>query len=313
MPPPSSEQEARIARAIAVLPPRPGRLAARLLETWPGRIGMGSAWGLQRIEIFDRAMAVAAQLFTSIFPLLILLASWFGNTGRLFSDILGMPAEAESQVDAALKESGSTTFGVVGALIVLVSATSLSRALARAFAAVWALPKPRSGPAAAWRWLSVVLVIALSLVTLRRSQTIADGIPPPDVWGEVVALVVLVGAAGFVPWVLLRGTVTPRALATGAVLFGVVVLAIRPVSNVWLARSLEVSAIRYGSIGVAFTYLAWLYLIAWILLATAVVGQVMVTDDGRVGRALAGDKPLVKVAQAGPGADVSPDVGIDPP
>ena len=88
----------------------------------------------------------------------------------------------------------------------------------------------------------------------------------------------------FTPWLLLRGVVSARALAPGAVLFGIVMLLVRPVTSIWLTRALESSANRYGSIGVAFTYLAWLYVIAWILLATAVVGQVLVTDHGRIGR-----------------------------
>ena len=296
MPPsPSPEQEVRLQRALDVLPRRLRQTAERLLETWLGRVGIGTAWSLQRIEIFDRAMTVAAQLFTSIFPMLILMASWFESTGRLFTETLAMPPEAESQVDVALKESSSTAFGVAGAIIVLVSATSLSRALARAFAKVWSLPKPKSSPKDAWRWIAVVLGIALSLVALRRSQTIADGIPPPYFWAEVVAFVLLVLTAGFTPWVLLNGAVSARALATGAVLFGVVMLLARPVTNLWLVRALESSANRYGSIGVAFTYLAWLYVIAWILLATAVVGQVIVTDHGRIARFLAGNRDLIRL------------------
>lgn len=316
MPPTSgSEQEVRLRRALAALPPRPRRFAERLVESWPGRIGIGTAWGLQRIEIFDRAMAVSAQLFTSIFPLLILLASWFESTGRLFSNTLGMPPEAESQVDVALKESGSTAFGVVGAIIVLVSATSLSRALARAYATIWGLPKPKSTPKAAWRWVSVVLVIALSLVALRRSQTIADGIPPAHFWGEVVAFVLLTAAGLFTPWVLLSGKVSVRALASGAVLFGFVILAVRPFSNIWLARSLESSATRYGSIGVAFTYLAWLYLIAWILLATAVLGHVLVMDRGKVARRLPGRTSLDSSEPPTPVEDgrISDEPGPSPP
>jgi membrane protein len=248
VPQPTAAQEARLQRALALLPPRLQRPADRLIATWPGRVGLGTAWSLQRIEIFDRSMAVAAQLFTSIFPMLILLASWFGNPSELLSDTLGMPPEAESQVDVALKESGSTAFGVIGALIVIVSATSLSRALARAFAAVWGLARPKSGPAAAWRWVAVVLAIALSLVAIRRSKTIADGIPPAHFWGEVAAFVLLVAVALLVPWVLLTGTVTVRALLSGAVLFGIVIVVVRPFSNIWLAHSLEASATRYGSI-----------------------------------------------------------------
>lgn len=304
-PSPSPEQEVRLQGALDVLPRPLRHLAERFLDTWPGRVAIGTAWSLQRIEIFDRAMTVAAQLFTSIFPILILLASWFGNAGRLFSDTLAMPPEAESQVDVALKESSSTAFGVVGAIIVLVSATSLSRALARAFAKVWSLPKPKSSPKEAWRWIAVVLGIALSLVALRRSQTVADGIPPPHLWAEVVAFVLLVLIAGFTPWLLLKGVVSARALAPGAVLFGVVMLLVRPVTSIWLTRALESSANRYGSIGVAFTYLAWLYVIAWILLATAVVGQVLVTDHGRIGRSLAGRRDLVRTQPAPPAPDVA--------
>jgi membrane protein len=299
VPQPTTAQRARLERALALLPPRWQSLARRLLDTWPGRIGIGTTWSLQRIEIFDRSMAVAAQMFTSVFPILILLASWFGNTSELLTDTLGMPKAAEAQVDVALKESGSTAFGVIGALVVIVSATSLSRALARAFAAVWGLSKPKSTPSAAWRWLAVVLAIALSLVALRRSQTVADGIPPPDLWGWILAFALLLAIALFVPWVLLSGAVTMRALLAGAVLFAVVVLVIRPATNFWLARSLDASAVRYGSIGVAFTYLAWLYLIAWILLATAVVGQVLVTDEGRVGSWLSGGSRPVAAREPG--------------
>src|SRR4051794_24847496 len=137
MPRPSAEQRARLDRALGLLPPRTQRPARWLIGTWPGRVGLGTAWNLQRIEIFDRAMAVAAQLFTSVFPTVILLAAWFGDGRQVLTDTLGMPPEAQSEVDAAVKDSGSTAFGFVGTIVVLVSATSLSRALARSFAAVW--------------------------------------------------------------------------------------------------------------------------------------------------------------------------------
>ncbi len=60
-------------------------------------------------------------------------------------------------------------------------------------------------------------------------------------------------------------------------------VAVRPASAIWLPRALETSADRYGAIGVAFTYLAWLYVAAFCFLATAVVGQVVATDTGGSG------------------------------
>lgn len=100
--------------------------------------------------------------------------------------------------------------------------------------------------------------------------------------------------ATFIPWLLLKGAISVRALAVGAVLFAVAMMTLRPFTQIWLTHSVELSAERYGSIGVAFTYLAWLYLIAWTYLATAVLGQVMVTDPGPLGTKLSGGKDPVR-------------------
>ena len=65
-------------------------------------------------------------------------------------------------------------------------------------------------------------------------------------------------------------------------------IAVRPATLAWFPNALEESADRYGSIGVAFTYLAMLYSVALGFLATAIVGQVIATDPGRLGRWIRG-------------------------
>lgn len=90
------------------------------------------------------------------------------------------------------------------------------------------------------------------------------------------------------PWILLSGTVAPRSLVPGALLFAIVMLVARPASAAWLPRALEASADRYGSIGVAFTYLAWLYALSFCFLATTTIGQVVESDRGTFGRWLRG-------------------------
>ena len=80
----------------------------------------------------------------------------------------------------------------------------------------------------------------------------------------------------------------------GALLFAVLMITVRPATQAWLPRALEASADRYGSIGVAFTYLTWLYIASLVFLATALVGQVVATDQARLGeriRGLAGTSP----------------------
>jgi membrane protein len=238
----------------------------------------------RRIELFDRSMTIAAQIFTSILPILIALASWFGRSStEVVTSAIAVPPETQSTLEELLATSGDATFGVAGMLVILLSATSLSRALTRACAAVWDLPRPVAGLSAVWRWVAVVLALALSLVVARQLHRFSDRIPPQGFWDVVAAVASDVAVALFIPLVLLAGAVPIARLLPGALLFGAVMSVVRPASVTYLPRVLDTSAERYGSIGVAFTYLAFLYVVAFCFLATAVLGKVIVTDEGRVG------------------------------
>ena len=287
----SAEVEAR-AKAEATLgrlPPRLRQAVSWLLSRWPGRIAIDGARVSLRVDIFDRSMTIAAQTFSSLFPILILFATWAdsGDTNDV-ADAVDMPAESRSVLDDAVRGADGAAFGVAGTLIVLVSATSLSRALTRALALTWDLPRPRSRLGSAWRWLAAVVALALSLVVVRSLSGPAGGLPPPRLWQWALAFTFDFAVALFVPWVLLSGTVQLRLLAPGAMVFAAIMLAVRPVSAAWLPRALEESADQYGSIGVAFTYLAWLYVASFCFLAAAVVGHVIATDRGSVGQWIRG-------------------------
>jgi membrane protein len=90
--------------------------------------------------------------------------------------------------------------------------------------------------------------------------------------------------AVFVPWLLLANRVPLRRLVPGGVVFALAMLVARPVSEVYLPRALEESADQDGSIGVAFTYLASLYVVSFVFLAAAIIGNVIAEDDGRLGQ-----------------------------
>ena len=75
-------------------------------------------------------------------------------------------------------------------------------------------------------------------------------------------------------------------------------VSVRPASVAWLPRALEVSADRYGPIGVAFTYLAWLYVASFCFMGAAVLGHVIATDRGRLGRWIRGNPPAVESSAA---------------
>ena len=207
-PPEPGTPEAAVQAALRRLPPRLRRSVAQLLSQWPGRIALRSAASCIRIEIFDRSMTIAAQFFTSVFPILILLATWVGAASSAgIAEAVDLPDESRSVLDQAVQSSGGTTFGIVGTLIVLVSATSLSRALTRAFAAIWQLPRPKSSLKSAWRWLAVVVALALSLVVVRALSGFVEEVPPRNFWERMVVFAFDLLTASFVPWLLLSGAV----------------------------------------------------------------------------------------------------------
>lgn len=255
-----------------------------LLSRWLGRIAINGLREFVRLDMFDRSMTIAAQFFSSVIPILILLMTWASrrDTHRLL-DALNLPEETRSVLEGAIQGAGTTPFGVAGVLIVLVSSTSLSRALIRALMAIWAVPKPRSGIGSAWRWLAAVMVLTLSVVVVSVASEPVDVLPPREMLPLLASFALDVAVTLFVPWVLLAGAVHPRLLAPGALVFALLMLAVRPATAAWLPHALEVSAERYGSIGVAFTYLACLYTASLCFLATALIGQVIANDRGQLG------------------------------
>jgi membrane protein len=256
---------------------------------------MRTARSFTRTELFDRSMTVAAQLFTCVFPILILLATFATRRDAdRIANAVSMPEESRLILEEAVTAAGNAGFGILGTVVVLVTATGVSRALTRAFATIWGLPRPKSSLRSVWRWIAVVLALAFSLLMVRSVGQLVSGVPPEAVWPAAVTLVSDVAMALFIPWILLSGIVHPRLLLPGALILALVMLPARPVMAAWLPQALETSADQFGSIGVAFTYLALLYAVSFAFLATAILGQVIATDEGRLGRWIRADAAAAK-------------------
>jgi membrane protein len=315
-PVPLDEQDLQILKAVGLDPsdvsdlvkkvfgrlsPRTKRWILWSVDNWPGRVVFRLANGLRHLQVFDRAMTVGAQMFTSVFPIIIMGASLFGGS-QVSQSIYGagLPPDVESVLNEAVSpSSGSGAFGLVGILVVLISATSLSRALTRAYDTIWRHGATRLPPQGAWRWLAAVMVLAVALVLSHKLVSLVRRVPPPGVW-ELVALVVISTAiACYLPWMLMAGRVSARLLLPGALLFGAILGATRPIAERYLTTSIAVSADRFGAIGIAFTSLTYLYCISWVLLATAVLGRVIVIDPGALGRLIRGTRSLEEISGRG--------------
>lgn len=231
---------------------------------------------LARVQIFDRAMTLAAQAFTSIFPILIMLGALSGKEVRgWINDRLNLPSQSERLLQDALGGSHNNAFGVVGALIVVVSATGLARALARAYRIIWMVPARKAGPAATGLQILSVLLLALFAVAIRLLGDLTDKFPEPRLAGAAVTLLADLIVAVCLPMMLLGPVVARWRLLVAGAIFGAAMIPVRAAGDVYLPRALASSSDKYGTIGLAFTYIGWLYVLSFALLLTAIVGSVL--------------------------------------
>src|SRR5687767_12984787 len=165
-------------RLPAVVAPRAQRLADLILAHWVGRMLLRTSAGLVRVQIFDRSMTVAAQAFTSIFPVLIMLRLVLGQRhSAQLASLAHLPRASQRVLQAAFGDRGLNSFGVVGSLVVLISATSLARALARTYGAIWDQPRLPSGLRASWRWLATALLLPAFILGSRLLAGLAGRLP----------------------------------------------------------------------------------------------------------------------------------------
>ena len=257
------------------------RLLAPLVARWK--------WFATVVRVQDRfdevhggylAAAVTLAAFTSIFPLLLVTVGIVGILS-LNSDLpaqiigrLGLTGEAATLVLKAIATAqksrrGAIGFGTVG---LLWSGLGLVAAIQYAFDNVWQVKgrglKDKLG---ALIWLGgsvVILVVSFGLTALLA---ISPWLAPVSV---------LLGVAvNFVLWLwtlkaLLNVVVPWRALVPGAVLGAVGLEVLKVVGSIYVPRAVTASSALYGSMGVVFAILAWLFFFGRLAVYVAVVNVV---------------------------------------
>jgi membrane protein len=257
---------------------------------------------MQRLEPFDRAMTLAAQAFTSIFPVLIATFALLphddsGRLGGRVADALALPESTRSALSGAFPDDSgqATTFGVLSLLIVLISATSFSRALTRMYAKLWSVRGP--GWSSPWRWLAAIVAITSCTVGVQIVLRMASG---SSGWlAAALLLSVAVNAVlwTWVPSVLLAAEVPWILLAPGGLLMGAASVATYAASRVYMPSAMEYADTHFGELGVAFTSIGWLFAVAFVLIVASVVGAAVATEPGPASRFLASRTPPPAAAQ----------------
>jgi membrane protein len=222
---------------------------------------------LLRFDFLDRSLALGAQAFSAVIPLLLVLQ--VGSTG-LVEDLIerfDLEGEAAESVREAFTVTGDeTTTTTLSVVVLIVSVLSFTRRLQRLYEGTWELgARGMRGTGWGLVWIAV-LVLYWSL------HPALDGIA-----GGLAGLVLSIAGAFVLglltPYLLLGRRLPWRRLVPQAMLTAVGLTALGIWSAIYMPRAFEASAATYGSIGIAFVLLTWLWGLGMVLVAAAVYGS----------------------------------------
>ncbi|MEU4497082.1 YhjD/YihY/BrkB family envelope integrity protein [Streptomyces sp. NPDC023998] len=237
---------------------------------------------MHAVNILDAATRLAAQSFLTAIPLFFLIASFAPSSVRnqLVSSlrtVFGLTGAVNAQLDQLLQShTGGVrdTIGVVGALMVLISATAVSRALQRLCRRAFAVPKAAS-KVAPWRWL---VWIAVWMLALLVQGPLRNGFGAGLWLGIPVTAISLTLLWWWTQHLLLGGRVRWLPLLPGAFLTAAALTALSVSARIYMPRALNRSMAEYGSLGSVFTMLSWLIVVCAAIAVAITVGAVLAQE-----------------------------------
>lgn len=234
------------------------------------------------VNVLDSATRLAAQVFLTAVPLLFVLASVAPQALRdqfatSLRDVFGLTGSANDQWQQLFQTDTSElrqTTGVVGGLMVLISATACSRAMQRLCERAWLVPKA-GARMAAWRWIAW---ITAWLVMFGLQGALRDGLGLGLWLGLPLLLVTQSGIWWWTQHLLLTGRMPWAPLLPGALLTGVALSVLTSLADLYVPRALNKSLERYGSLGAVFTLLSWLIALCVVVTLCLTAGAVVARE-----------------------------------
>jgi membrane protein len=226
------------------------------------------------------ASAVTLAAFTSIFPLLLVAMAVVGflalgaNVPSQVVGRFGLTGDAARAVIVAIetaRDSRKAALGV-GTIGLLWSGLGLVAALQYAFDDVWQITgRGIKDKLAGLLWLGGSVVILVVSFGLTAALNLLPWLAPIS-----IALGLTVNFALWL-WTmraLLNVDVPWRALVPGAVVGAIGLEVLKFAGSIYVPRAVAASSALYGSIGVVFAILAWLFLFGRLAVYVAVVNVV---------------------------------------
>ena len=225
------------------------------------------------IQGIDRSMAIGAQAYTALFPLLIVYASVlprdedFADTLIERFELTGTSAAVVERAFAPSDDVQSSVT-VIGIVLLIVSALSFSRGMQRLYEGAFGLPTLGMRNTK-WGLLWLLLVC---LVASVRPVLIGGLDGTTELVGSLAIAFVLWLAT---PYLLLGRRARLGRLAPVAVLSAIGMTGVGIWSAIWMPHAVATSSREYGVIGVGFALLTWLVAIAGVLVVAASGGAVI--------------------------------------
>ncbi len=214
------------------------------------------------LELLERSVALSAQAFVAMLPLIILVVSVFvSDVGTTVSDQVadrfGLDNLTKSTIRALFADGlGVRTVSWLAVVMVLISAFSLARRLARVYASVFGLPplaRKQNWRGLVWIALQVTMAVLASMLRTVRD----DG-----GWLLLVAAIALLLLVWFgadaASLRLLVPRLANRLVVGSAIVSTIGRLGLGAWAAVYFARSLSEQAEQYGPIGVTFALYTYL-------------------------------------------------------
>ena len=227
------------------------------------------------------AGAVAFRLFLWLLPLtlvmVVLLAFAVSSGGEVTETVktFGISNESATEIARNLSRSTSSRWWLLalGLFALYGASTTVAKVVHRSHALAWgsAESRLRSHPKVAGVVVAVAgLVFAVTGIAARVRALSGAG------WFLRLGLLVLyAGVWILVSWLLPHAGAPAVRLLPGAIAFAFGVAGLHLLTVTYFAHKLDSASELYGGLGTAFVLLLWLYLVARLIVASAVVNATL--------------------------------------
>ena len=230
---------------------------------------------MRAINGYDRALALAAQAFAGLIPVLVAVSTLSPrpirtSVGPTVIAALGVTGDAATALTALVTRPPAVQpLTIVGGVLLVVSVLGFTRALQRTYLSAWGLPS--TGLRGLGRGVLAATALIAGFAALVALGPVLAGLD-----GHVAIELIIDAVVATLLWwpiqhVLLGGRVGWRALLPGAALDGCGQAVMLALSAFYLPSAISHASAEYGLIGVAVPVISWLVVLGVLLVLSAIL------------------------------------------